>query len=119
MTVPRLALAFAPKAKQDIDEEVDYLREHAGKVVADGYIRSVNHTTSLLLSTPHMGLGCDFKSIRYRKVRRLPVHAPFQKRLLFYTPSDSELRVERVLHSARNWAVLFRPIRNPRPSIRQ
>jgi plasmid stabilization system protein ParE len=108
MTETNRALSFAPVAEDDIEGEVDYLREHASDTVADDYLRSVYRTTALLLTAPYIGRVCGFKPVRYREVRRFPVHAPFQKRLLFYTPDLTSVRVERILHGARNWAVLFR-----------
>jgi len=107
MSEINLELSFAPLAQEDVQLEVDYLRENAGSRVADHYIRSVNRTAALLLTAPYIGKMCGFRPAQFREIRRFPIHSPFQKRLLFYTPGAAGVRVERVLHGARNWAVFF------------
>lgn len=108
MTDTNRALFFAPAAQSDIEDELNYLREHAGESVASNYIASVHRTTAMLLTAPYIGRNCNFQPLRYREIRRFPVHSPFQRRLLFYTPGPTTIRVERILHGARNWAALFR-----------
>jgi plasmid stabilization system protein ParE len=108
MTARSRRLTFSPLADEDIAEELRYLYEVAGEAVAVGYLSSVDRTLEYLRSMPYLGRSCGFATQRFKAVRRLPISAPYDKRLVFYTPSDTEVRVERIIHSAQDWKRLFR-----------
>jgi len=104
----RLALSYTRKASSDLENITDYLQEQSGESIALRLLDAVDHTASLLQITPHIGIGCDFGSRRFPHMRRIVVSGPFHRWIIFYTPSATEIRIDRILHSAQNIPRLFR-----------
>ena len=103
----RLPSESSPLAADDLETLIDYLTESSGAQVANRWLDSYDHTVELLCSTPLMGLHCRFQQPQNRHIRRFPVSGTFKTWLIFYTPSKTSVRIERVLHSARDWRRLF------------
>jgi plasmid stabilization system protein ParE len=104
----RTALHYTHQASHDLEDIADYLREEAGTAIALRFLDAVDHTTDLLRVTPYIGTALASVSVRHSNVRRLPLSAPFGRWMLFYEPAPTEIRIDRVLHSAQDWPRYFR-----------
>jgi plasmid stabilization system protein ParE len=104
----RRGVKYTRKAGRDLEEIADYLEEQAGESTALRMLDAVNRTVGLLRSSPHIGIASNLASGRYRRMRQIPLCASFDRWMMFYTPSATELRIHRILHSSQNWPRLFR-----------
>jgi plasmid stabilization system protein ParE len=101
-------LHYTRKASRDLESIADHLQEEASALIALRFLDAIDRTTDLLLTTPQIGVTLNLASGHYRRARRIPVHSPFERWTIFYTPSTSELRIHRVIHSAQNWPRFIR-----------
>jgi plasmid stabilization system protein ParE len=108
LTARKRQLAFSPLSNEDVRGQINYLREEGGNNVSENYVLSLNRTLELLTEMPLIGRSCFFSNPKYRSLRRFSVSATFRKWIVFYTPSNDWIRVERVLHGAQDWASMFR-----------
>ena len=91
-------LTLAQAAEVDLDETFDYIAEDNVQA-AEKYIRELLGVASVYLEHPILGLhdpelsamfDCEVRSYRYRNHR------------CYYVYTDSELRIIRALHGARD-----------------
>jgi plasmid stabilization system protein ParE len=101
-------LHYARKASRDLEAITDYIQDQAGELTAIRLLDAVDRTIDLLQTTPHLGVACNLASGRYSRMRQIPIYGPFDRWTMFYTPSATELRIHRIIHSSRNWTRLFK-----------
>ncbi len=100
-------VSTSAKARRDIQREWHYLLSVSGSSAADRFLEAVEQTSTLLLSTPGMGILCDFTAPRGKLIRRFPVSLPFGRWLMFYLPTQRGITVYRLAHGARDLTGLF------------
>lgn len=96
------AVATSAKARKDIEREWTYLWMESGLGSADRFLESLEHTSSLLLASPSMGILCNFTAPIAKRIRRFPVSLPFGRWLLFYLPTERGITLYRLAHGARD-----------------
>jgi len=107
MSKSSLRVVYAPEAERDLIDRADYLAEEAGQRIADRFVEAVAHTLGLLAQMPNMGKAFRSRRSRPNQLRTIPASGAFGHSLIFYTCSESELRVERILHSAQDLRRFF------------
>ena len=96
--MPRVFLTR--QANVDLEEIWTYLAQD-NVDAADKLIGEFAEAVQLLASRPDLGVP----QFQYREGLRCKVIR--KKYLIFYEPAEGNLRVLRVLHSARDWSYLF------------
>ena len=104
----RLDLYYTRKASRDLEDITGYLQGEAGETIAIRFRDAVDRTVDLLRTTPNIGVASRAGSPRHRDMRRLPLSHPFDRWMMFYTPASTEIRIDRVLHSAQGLPHFFR-----------
>lgn len=75
--------------------------ENADLDVAERYLHAVHETILKVAARPDLGSLRRFKAPELLHIRSIQVKKPFDRHLLFYLDGD-QLRVERIMHGARN-----------------
>jgi plasmid stabilization system protein ParE len=57
---------------------------------------------------PKMGNVFRSRAKRQTELRSIAISGPFHRSIIFYTATNAELRIERILHSAQNLPSFFR-----------
>ena len=105
MSQPRARLWYTSRANRDVDEITGRYEEISGPDVALRFLDALDHTLDLVRTSPGIGIPCHRGS--HRDLRRIPLSGSFDLWMLYYTPSATEIRVDRVFHSARDTKILF------------
>jgi toxin ParE1/3/4 len=95
-----------PRARLDLLEQFVYLAENAGVEVAERYFTAVDETCARLVAQPHSGTSYDSGMENLAGLRRVLVK-DFDNYLLFYMPRAGGIEIIRVLHGARDIAIIF------------
>lgn len=94
-----MRVAFAPAATRDIEEIGDYI--HADNPAAAlRFIRALRARCAKIGGAPKSGVA---RPSLWPGLRSLP----FRRYVIFYTLGADSVRIERVLHGARDVAALF------------
>ena len=89
-----MAVIFAPAAAQDVEEISDYI--HAENPAAGRrFIAALRERCSRIADVPHGGVP---RPTLWPGLRSIA----FQRYVIFYTTDGDEVRIERVLHGARD-----------------
>lgn len=106
-----MVVVFEAEAERDLEASVRYLREplHRGSPeLALRFVRAVASALERLAHQPHLGREYRADSPLLSGMRAIRVRG-FADHLLFYRVDGDLLRIERVLHGARDlWALLDR-----------
>jgi plasmid stabilization system protein ParE len=102
-----LGLTIAPAAKRDIREEGLFLELNGSAEIADRFVESVLHTGRLLCGSAQMGTIFRASKDGRRELRSFPVSGAYGQRLIVYSVGVRSLRIERVVHGARDLARIF------------
>ena len=95
-----------PRARLDVLEQAIYLGEEATEEVALRFIDAVDAALRSLADTPEIGRLREFRSARLAGLRSWPVPG-FPKHLIFYRADEDLVEVVRVLHGARDLALVL------------
>jgi len=95
------------EARFDVIDIAYYIAED-NLEAADRFAEAITAALEQLATLPGLGRVHDFNNPRLKGMRMWPVPG-FPRHLIFYRASDEELRVIRVLHSARDVESLFSP----------
>ncbi|MFO0825859.1 MAG: type II toxin-antitoxin system RelE/ParE family toxin [Gemmataceae bacterium] len=102
-----MSIVFAAAALADLDQIEDDLRAvgpHVLLLFHERLARALSLRESFPLSAPeYQPPDPRLPGMRYFPIRRFNAYA------VFYQPTESGIRVVRVLHTSRNLAVLFTP----------
>jgi toxin ParE1/3/4 len=99
-------VSFRPRAWEDVEESAIYLAANAGEVIAEQFLSEVGKTTETLTSFPARGTRCPFVHAHLKGIRRVPVSG-FENWLVFYSVAGDSVEVVRILHGARDIAVIL------------
>ncbi len=94
------------EARYDVIEIAYYIAEDSLEA-SDRFVEAVDSAYVRLAEMPGIGVIRDFGNQTLKGMRMWPVPG-FPKHLIFYRTTDSELRVIRVLHGARDMESVFR-----------
>jgi toxin ParE1/3/4 len=90
---------FSPKALADLDEILDYIAREKPSA-ARRFVSQLMTRCRQLAVSPLVGTRCDNLSPGLRAVS-------YKAYVIYFRPSDDEVRIEPVIHSARNSSQLF------------
>jgi toxin ParE1/3/4 len=100
-----LTIQLYPKAQQDIETIVDYLKQENPQS-AQNFIQYLQESLDTLSLFPKLGHLRDYQHPTLKQIRMLPIKR-FSNYLIFYQPNETTLQVVRVLHASRDIAQLF------------
>lgn len=86
-----------PAAQAEIDQQADYLAEHASESVAYRFIAAVEETLFTLLDAPELGSPWASNNERLQGIRRQIVSG-FPNHLVFYRHAGNALELLHVYH---------------------
>jgi plasmid stabilization system protein ParE len=101
MSNPPLPVVYGPDARLDTVMRAAYLARHSGLHIADRFIAAIAHMLELVTQAPQAGRVFVSTTVQSPQLRYLHVPGAFHRTVVFYTITASEIRVERVLHSAQ------------------
>lgn len=90
-----------PAAQAEVDQQADYLAEHASESIAYRFLDAVEETIAELLETPELGSPWVSADARLRGIRRRRV-AGFPNHSVFYRFGDDFLEVIHLYHGHQN-----------------
>lgn len=93
---------FHPRAREDITDQATYLAGEASITLAERFLEAVERTTRHLAEMPRMGRPWRGTRPETRRGVRVWRVEGFPKILIFYRVEGSNLRIIRILHSARD-----------------
>lgn len=96
-----LAVFISLRAEQDMTLQYRWYLENADRDVAERYLLAVHGTIQSVAERPDLGLRRHFKAPELARIRSIQIKRPFDRHLLFYVEAET-LRVERVMHGARD-----------------
>ena len=96
-----LSIVIAERAEEDMALQYIWYKDNADPQVAERYLRAVDETIYQIARFPDLGLRRHFKSPALACIRSLATGRPFDKHIVFYQV-DTLLRIERVIHGARD-----------------
>jgi len=96
-----LEVSIALRAEQDMALQYLWYLENADLDVAERYLLAVHETILRIAEWPEMGCRRHFQAPELAGVRSTQVKKPFERHLLFYIDRNT-LRIERVMHGARD-----------------
>lgn len=94
-------VSIARRAEQDLTLQYRWYLENADADVAERYLLAVHQTILRIAERPDLGTLRRFRAPELIHVRSIQVKRPFDRHLIFYT-AGNPLRIERVMHGARD-----------------
>ena len=98
----KLSLHRAEEFNADFDQQHRWYLEEAGEELAGRFVTAVENTLQFLLTQPDLGQRRKFRHPLLAGIRSFRVGPPFQKILIFYRHTATELSAERLMHGARD-----------------
>jgi toxin ParE1/3/4 len=98
----KLSLHRAEKFTTDFDQQHRWYLEQAGEEVAGRFLTTVENTLQFLSTQPDLGRRRKFRHPALAGIRSFQLESPFQKILIFYRHTATELSAERLMHGARD-----------------
>lgn len=98
----KLSLHRADEFNADFDQQHRWYLEQAGEELAERFLKAVKQTLESLLSQPDLGRLRKFRNPALADIRSFQVKSPFQKILIFYRHTATELSAERLMHGSRD-----------------
>ena len=95
-----------PAARRDLIGHFAFLGEHGGLGTARRFLTKARASFLELAEAPYLGAGRPsgkFPTLRMWRVRH------FEKYLVFYQPTTDGVRIERVIHTARDYTRIIDP----------
>jgi toxin ParE1/3/4 len=99
------AVVLTPQARQDALEIVEYIGADNPEA-ASRFVPALEETCTQLVALPGMGSVRNFVRKDLQGVRIMPVTG-FEHYLIFYTVLRKQVKVIRILHTARDFPTLF------------
>ncbi len=86
----------------DFDLQYRWYFREAGEDLACRYLLAVDGTLQKLANFPDMGYLRHFPQPDLRGIRSFPVEQPFDRHLIFYRVTETEVEAWRIMHGARD-----------------
>lgn len=103
-----LKITEADEAVNDVLDAADFIAEQSGLDRSDKFLQAVKNSYRQLADMPGIGSLWDYGQPELKGMRRWHVTG-FAKYLIFYSVSESEMKVLRVMHGARDIKTAFIP----------
>jgi toxin ParE1/3/4 len=100
------AAKFRLRAWRDVSETADYLAVNAGAELAERFLSAMMGSVRALQQMPGIGAPCNFQRAELQGLRRWPVK-DFERWLIFYKPTRSDIDIVRVLHGSLDLNEIF------------
>jgi toxin ParE1/3/4 len=98
----KLILHRAPEFNSDFDQQYRWYLQQSGEELAERFLKAAETTLKSLLTQPDLGRQRKFRHPVLAGMRSFRVEKPFQKILIFYRYTATELSAERLIHGARD-----------------
>ena len=98
-----LPISISSRAEQDLTLQYQWYLQNADLDVAERYLAAVDKTIRSLAAQPDLGMRRHFTAPELARIRSIQIERPFDHHLLFYWNGEI-LRIERVMHGARDLA---------------
>jgi plasmid stabilization system protein ParE len=95
-------LVISQRAEEDLTRQYRWYWDHAGMEVAERFLAAFDASTANVTEFPATGRACRYRAPELTGMRWRAVSTPFARHLVFYTTSNDEVRIERVIHGARD-----------------
>ncbi len=93
---------ISARAETDLALQYRWFIDNAALDVAERYLVAFDARVKDLSDHPLLGRTRRFRSADLAGMRSLAVSPPFDRHLIFYKVSETELCIERVMHGARD-----------------
>lgn len=103
-----LKIFESAEAVNDVIDAADHIAQQSGLNASDRFLQAVKNAYRQIADMPGIGSVRDFGQPDLQGMRRWHV-TKFPKYLIFYMTNESELRILRVLHGARDIETIFTP----------
>ena len=100
------SIQYAPNARRDLLIQADEYRTRATPDTAKRFLQAVANTAQLLQTAPGIGTIVATSAVS-KPLRRITVVGPFTRWLLFYTVTQTSIRIERVLDGSRDLSGVY------------
>jgi toxin ParE1/3/4 len=94
-----MIVRFSPSAAQDLEEIGDYINAH-NPAAAYRFVRDLRGRCGKLSDAPQRGVA-------RREFGDAVRSFPFRRYVVFYSVLEEEIRIERILHGARDIQAIF------------
>jgi toxin ParE1/3/4 len=101
-------LRYSEDFVQDLNLQTDWYVWKAGIGTAQDFGAAVDHAIQRLVRFPALGVVWDRAESELQGFRFFAVDRPFERFLLFYKVTETELHLERLLHGMRDLPRRFR-----------
>ena len=98
-----MEVSIALRAEQDMTLQYSWYLENADLDVAEGYLFAVHETILRIAERPDLGCRRHSQAHELSHIRSIQVKKPYDRHLLFYMEGNI-LRIERIMHGARDLA---------------
>ncbi len=102
-----LRASYSLQAEEDLNRQADYMVDNGSPSASERFVDSVAHTVSLLEWSPGLGRRLPSRGGGASRLRWIAVSGSFGGWLVFYTYTETDLRVERVLNGVRDLSALI------------
>jgi plasmid stabilization system protein ParE len=99
-------LRLTDVAVSDIEEQADWYQQRSGHALARRWADEVTCALIRIEKNPRSGARCNFIADELRGIRRMPIGG-FPRHLILYRAAETEIRILRVVHGARDLESLF------------
>jgi plasmid stabilization system protein ParE len=98
----KVSLHRADEFNADFDQQYRWYLAEAGEETAERFLRAATNTLLLLSEQPDLGRRRKFRHPLLHGLRSIQVDPPFNRLLVFYRHSKTEVVAERLMHGARD-----------------
>ena len=98
----KLPLHRADEFNADFGQQHRWYLQEAGEELGGRFVTAVENTLQFLSAHPDLGHRRKFRHPALADIRSFQVERPFQKILIFYRHTATELSAERLMHGARD-----------------
>ena len=98
----KVSLHRADEFNADFDQQYRWYLAEAGEEIAERFLRAATNTLLLLSEQPDLGRRRKFRHSLLQGLCSMQVDPPFNRLLIFYRHSKTEIVSERLMHGARD-----------------
>jgi toxin ParE1/3/4 len=98
----KLPASLSSRAEADLSLQYRWYSINAGENVAERFLLAFKITARQLEQHPRLGRVRRFRTPELSSVRSFPISGPFGSHLIFYRLESDCIRIERVMHGARD-----------------
>jgi len=96
-----LRVTLRPRAARDLERNVEYLDENAGREIGDRYVVAASKTFERLGKHPYLGVSRPHPNPIIDGLRIIPVSG-FENYVIHYIVREHSVEIVRILHAAQD-----------------